>query len=179
MGPPRSAIADVMTNAPRTIAPDALAGEALHAMNAHERPITSSVVDAAAGHSASSISNTRCARGRMSIVPLPARPHHQSSQRLLNSAAGRFRQPPDPMACPPADCDQCRQVAAPGSGAAAAGHDRALAGDRPPARTVRVAYERMGGREAAPHSPMPTIAALTSKPPPPTAATAEQIGPNA
>jgi arabinose-5-phosphate isomerase len=39
---------DVMTTAPRTIAPDALAGEALHAMNAHERPITSLfVVDAA------------------------------------------------------------------------------------------------------------------------------------
>ncbi len=32
--------ADVMTRAPRTIAPDALAGEALHAMNARERPIT-------------------------------------------------------------------------------------------------------------------------------------------
>jgi arabinose-5-phosphate isomerase len=40
--------ADVMTRAPRTIAPDALAGEALHAMNARQRPITSLfVVDSA------------------------------------------------------------------------------------------------------------------------------------
>jgi len=31
---------DLMTPAPRTIAPDALAGEALHVMNARERPIT-------------------------------------------------------------------------------------------------------------------------------------------
>ncbi|HEY2617300.1 MAG TPA: KpsF/GutQ family sugar-phosphate isomerase [Acetobacteraceae bacterium] len=41
-------VVDVMTRAPRTIAPDALAGEALHVMNAWERPITSLfVVDAA------------------------------------------------------------------------------------------------------------------------------------
>ena len=41
-------VADVMTPAPRTIAPDALAGEALHTMNARERPITALfVVDAA------------------------------------------------------------------------------------------------------------------------------------
>jgi arabinose-5-phosphate isomerase len=40
-------VVDVMTSAPRTIGPDALAGEALHAMNARERPITSLfVVDA-------------------------------------------------------------------------------------------------------------------------------------
>ncbi len=40
-------VADVMTSSPRTIAPDALAGEALHAMNARERPITALfVVDA-------------------------------------------------------------------------------------------------------------------------------------
>jgi arabinose-5-phosphate isomerase len=39
--------ADVMTGTPRTIGADALAGEALHAMNAHERPITALfVVDA-------------------------------------------------------------------------------------------------------------------------------------
>ena len=39
---------DVMTRAPRTIGPDALAGEALHAMNAHDRPVTALfVVDAA------------------------------------------------------------------------------------------------------------------------------------
>jgi arabinose-5-phosphate isomerase len=31
---------DVMTRTPRTIGPDALAAEALHAMNAHERPVT-------------------------------------------------------------------------------------------------------------------------------------------
>jgi arabinose-5-phosphate isomerase len=31
---------EVMTRAPRTIGPDALAAEALHAMNAHERPVT-------------------------------------------------------------------------------------------------------------------------------------------
>ena len=31
---------DVMTRSPRTIGPDALAAEALHAMNAHDRPIT-------------------------------------------------------------------------------------------------------------------------------------------
>jgi arabinose-5-phosphate isomerase len=40
-------VVDVMTHNPRTIAPDALAGEALHAMNAGERPITALfVVDA-------------------------------------------------------------------------------------------------------------------------------------
>ncbi len=31
---------EIMTRAPRTIGPDALAAEALHAMNAHERPVT-------------------------------------------------------------------------------------------------------------------------------------------
>jgi arabinose-5-phosphate isomerase len=42
-------VSEVMTQSPRTIGADALAGEALHAMNAHERPITSLfVVDAAA-----------------------------------------------------------------------------------------------------------------------------------
>jgi arabinose-5-phosphate isomerase len=40
---------DVMTSAPRTIAPDALAGEALRAMNAHERPVTTLFVVDAAG----------------------------------------------------------------------------------------------------------------------------------
>lgn len=41
-------VASVMTPAPRTIASDALAGEALHTMNASERPITALfVVDAA------------------------------------------------------------------------------------------------------------------------------------
>jgi arabinose-5-phosphate isomerase len=40
-------VADVMTRSPRTIMPDALAVEALHAMNARERPITTLfVVDA-------------------------------------------------------------------------------------------------------------------------------------
>jgi arabinose-5-phosphate isomerase len=40
-------VASVMTPEPRTIAPDALAGEALHPMNANERPITALfVVDA-------------------------------------------------------------------------------------------------------------------------------------
>lgn len=39
---------DIMTPNPRTIGPDALAAEALHAMNAHERPITALfVVDTA------------------------------------------------------------------------------------------------------------------------------------
>jgi arabinose-5-phosphate isomerase len=33
-------VADIMTRRPRTIAPDALAVEALHSMNALERPIT-------------------------------------------------------------------------------------------------------------------------------------------
>ena len=33
-------VQEVMTRAPRTIEPDALAAEALHAMNAHERPVT-------------------------------------------------------------------------------------------------------------------------------------------
>jgi arabinose-5-phosphate isomerase len=42
-------VAEIMTRAPRTIGPDALAGEALHAMNARDRPITSLfVVDAVA-----------------------------------------------------------------------------------------------------------------------------------
>jgi arabinose-5-phosphate isomerase len=40
-------VASIMTPEPRTIAPDALAGEALHTMNANERPITTLfVVDA-------------------------------------------------------------------------------------------------------------------------------------
>lgn len=30
----------IMTRAPRTIGPEALAAEALHAMNAHDRPVT-------------------------------------------------------------------------------------------------------------------------------------------
>ncbi|HME26167.1 MAG TPA: KpsF/GutQ family sugar-phosphate isomerase [Acetobacteraceae bacterium] len=34
-------VADIMTSTPRTIAPDALVDEALHAMNVRERPITS------------------------------------------------------------------------------------------------------------------------------------------
>jgi arabinose-5-phosphate isomerase len=33
-------VSDVMTREPRTIGPDALAAEALYAMNAHERPVT-------------------------------------------------------------------------------------------------------------------------------------------
>jgi arabinose-5-phosphate isomerase len=33
-------VAEIMTHSPRTIAPDALAVEALHVMNALERPIT-------------------------------------------------------------------------------------------------------------------------------------------
>jgi arabinose-5-phosphate isomerase len=41
------AVDDVMTRSPRTIGPDALAAEALHAMNAHQRPVTALfVVDA-------------------------------------------------------------------------------------------------------------------------------------
>ena len=42
MGPDLLAhtVEDVMTRGPRTIGPDALAQEALHAMNAHERPVT-------------------------------------------------------------------------------------------------------------------------------------------
>jgi arabinose-5-phosphate isomerase len=42
MGPDLLAreVGSVMTDAPRTIGPDALAAEALHAMNAHQRPIT-------------------------------------------------------------------------------------------------------------------------------------------
>ena len=41
-------VGEIMTGAPRTIGPEALAGEALHAMNAHDRPITALfVVDAA------------------------------------------------------------------------------------------------------------------------------------
>jgi arabinose-5-phosphate isomerase len=40
-------VGEIMTSSPRTIGPDALAGEALHAMNAHERPVTTLfVVDA-------------------------------------------------------------------------------------------------------------------------------------
>jgi arabinose-5-phosphate isomerase len=42
-------VADIMTSAPRTIAPHALAEEALHVMNARDRPITSLfVVDSTA-----------------------------------------------------------------------------------------------------------------------------------
>ena len=53
-----------MTHAPRTIGPDALAAEALHVMNARERPITALfVVDGPAGRSASCTSTTCCAPG--------------------------------------------------------------------------------------------------------------------
>ena len=42
-------VGTIMTRAPRTIGPDALAAEALHAMNAHDRPVTALfVVDSAA-----------------------------------------------------------------------------------------------------------------------------------
>jgi arabinose-5-phosphate isomerase len=42
MGPDLLArpVSEVMTASPRTIGPEALAVEALHAMNAHERPVT-------------------------------------------------------------------------------------------------------------------------------------------
>jgi arabinose-5-phosphate isomerase len=40
---------DVMTRSPRTIGPDALAAEALHAMNAHQRPVTALFVVGADG----------------------------------------------------------------------------------------------------------------------------------
>jgi arabinose-5-phosphate isomerase len=43
-------VEDVMTPAPRTIGPDALAAEALHVMNARARPITALFVTDAAGH---------------------------------------------------------------------------------------------------------------------------------
>jgi len=42
-------VGEVMTAKPRTIGPDALAGEALHAMNAHERPVTALFVVGANG----------------------------------------------------------------------------------------------------------------------------------
>ena len=81
-------IVDVMTTAPRTIAPDALAGEALHAMNARERPITSLFVVDAAGPATRHPPHPRPAArgGRMSISPA-ARPPvpRQPGQRLLNS----------------------------------------------------------------------------------------------
>ena len=49
MGPDllRRRVAEVMTRSPRTIGPDSLAAEALHAMNAHERPVTALFVVAA------------------------------------------------------------------------------------------------------------------------------------
>ena len=96
-------VGDVMTASPRTIAPDALAGEALHAMNARERPITSLFVVDAAGPAARHPAHPRPAArgGRMSITPLPARPARSpSGQQLLSAAAGRVRQPPDPAAWP-------------------------------------------------------------------------------
>jgi arabinose-5-phosphate isomerase len=40
---------EIMTAAPRTIGPDALAAEALHTMNARDRPITSLFVVDPAG----------------------------------------------------------------------------------------------------------------------------------
>ena len=63
-----------MTPAPRTIAPDALAGEALHAMNADERPITALfVVDAARPATRHPAHPRSAARGgRMSVVPCPS-----------------------------------------------------------------------------------------------------------
>jgi len=51
MGPDLLAkpVREVMTRTPRTISPDALAAEALHAMNAHERPVTALFVVGADG----------------------------------------------------------------------------------------------------------------------------------
>jgi len=51
MGPGLLALTvnEVMTRAPRTIGPDALAAEALHAMNAHDRPVTALFVVGAEG----------------------------------------------------------------------------------------------------------------------------------
>ena len=42
-------VSEVMTRAPRTIGPDALAADALYAMNAHERPVTALFVVAREG----------------------------------------------------------------------------------------------------------------------------------
>jgi arabinose-5-phosphate isomerase len=42
-------VTEVMTRAPRTIGPDALAAEALHAMNARDRPITALFVVSPSG----------------------------------------------------------------------------------------------------------------------------------
>jgi arabinose-5-phosphate isomerase len=51
MGPDLLArpVGEIMTRGPRTIGPDALAAEALHAMNAHERPVTALFVVGANG----------------------------------------------------------------------------------------------------------------------------------
>ncbi|PPQ31708.1 KpsF/GutQ family sugar-phosphate isomerase [Rhodopila globiformis] len=52
MGPDLLALSagDIMTPSPRTISPDSLAVEALHAMNAHQRPVTTLFVVDPAGH---------------------------------------------------------------------------------------------------------------------------------
>ena len=69
-------VGDVMTSAPRTIAPDALAAEALHAMNARERPITALFVVDPRGPADRHPAHPRPAarRRRMSVTPLPRRP---------------------------------------------------------------------------------------------------------
>ncbi len=65
---------------PRTIGPDALAAEALHAMNAGERPITALVRRRRrpACRSASCISMTCCARGWHDALP-PANDRHHAA----------------------------------------------------------------------------------------------------
>ena len=100
-------VADVMTSAPRTIGPDALAGEALHVMNARERPITALfVVDTdRPARSASCTSTTCCGQASHErSVPLPVRPpaHRRPGQQLIAAAAARIRQAAQSAAAWPA-----------------------------------------------------------------------------
>ena len=86
-------VGDIMTRSPRTIAPDALAAEALHVMNARDRPITTLfVVDAgrpAAGHPAHPRPAAR--GGGMSVSRMPVR--SAPDQRPGQPACRRGSQP--------------------------------------------------------------------------------------
>ena len=98
-------VGDVMTSAPRTIGPDALAAEALHAMNARDdrSPRCSwSIPRPPARHPA----HPRPAAGgpRMSVSPLPVRPPAAAGPAgtLLAAAAARVRAAARPAAGLPA-----------------------------------------------------------------------------
>ena len=105
MGPDLLArpVADIMTPDPRTIAPDALAAEALHAMNARARPITALFVADPAAPPDRYPARARPAARRSGVMPRsPRSPHgaavNGSSVPQSAGCAGRRRLAASPVA---------------------------------------------------------------------------------